>query len=192
MRQGWRLLSPGGRLKRRPYFLAVLGIGLLGVSGGYLVQHLLLREDYVSPCYLEITFLWGLLILGAITPFSVQRARDIGISGWWVSFLWLPPFFDLKFILILSKYTGAGISGHLFWLALLVGVTSLIVTATLFFQKVMVRGMSAANPNKKLNNASSWLGCANPSLKRTAVSGSRSPQKVPSVFGQSASDPRVR
>lgn len=80
MMKGLNQLLHGGRLKRRPYIFAFFGVGLLAVFGGYILREVLFSNDYLSPFYLEITFLWSLLLLWVLTPFAAQRSRDIGIS----------------------------------------------------------------------------------------------------------------
>ncbi|WP_457665653.1 hypothetical protein [Thiolapillus sp.] len=135
MKEHWKLLNSRGSLKRRPYFFAFSGIVLLWIPGGYLLREVLLTKEYVSSFYLEITFAWELLILGVITPFSVWRSRDIGISGWWVLVFWLLPFFDLNFMYILSKYMGLVVSGGVLWPALFLDLIAIVLIATLLFSK---------------------------------------------------------
>ncbi|MEW8224816.1 MAG: hypothetical protein AB2748_03670 [Candidatus Thiodiazotropha endolucinida] len=103
------------------------------MSVSYALMALLLGNETPSPWYLEITFAWGLFVLAVFTPFAIRRAIDIGISKWWVVLLWLPPFFNLKFLMILSKYADFVISGAILWPALVVALFSLVYLGVLFF-----------------------------------------------------------
>lgn len=135
MREGWQLLNPEGRLKRRPFFYRFIVVGLIAVIGGYLLRETLVSKNEISPYYLEITFIWSLIVLGLLTPFAIQRSRDIGISGWWVLLLWLLPLSDLKLMLIISKYTELSIRGNVLWAATITALMGLVFMTILFFSR---------------------------------------------------------
>ncbi|MEW8073347.1 MAG: DUF805 domain-containing protein [Candidatus Thiodiazotropha endolucinida] len=131
----WQILNPEGRLKRRPFFYRVVVVVFLAVVGGYLLREALTTKEGISPYYLEITFSWSIIILGLLTPFAVQRCRDIGIAVWWVLLLWLSPFSDLRFILIVSEYTGTDISGRMLWPATFTALIVIVFIVMLFFSR---------------------------------------------------------
>jgi uncharacterized membrane protein YhaH (DUF805 family) len=131
----WQILNPEGRLKRRPFLLRFIILSLFAVFGGYVIRSLLGTENDISPYYLEITFLWKIVILAVFTPFAIQRCRDIGISIWWVLLLWISPLSNLKFSLIVSKYTGFTISGITLWVLTFIALLAMIFIVMLFFSR---------------------------------------------------------
>ena len=146
MKAVWQSFKLENRLKRRPYFFVYLGIVLFGVVGGYLLRKFLITGNSVSPLYLEATFAWGLLVLCTLTPFAVQRSHDIGISGWWVLLLWLPPFVDFRLLLILSKYTDLKINEIVFWPSIFIALAGLVFMVVLFFSPSKNAGDTLSEP----------------------------------------------
>ncbi|MCG7937614.1 MAG: hypothetical protein N0C88_01990 [Candidatus Thiodiazotropha lotti] len=121
-------------MKRRPYFVSFLIVLVTAIIGGYVLRVLLLREESLSPWYLEITYAWGLLVAGILTPLALRRIRDIGISKWWVVLIWLPAILNLKFWFILSEYTDTEVSSDVFESSTVIALVSVIFLSVLLFK----------------------------------------------------------
>jgi uncharacterized membrane protein YhaH (DUF805 family) len=133
--ESWHFLNPDGRLKRRPYFYRFVFLVLFAIFGGYLLRKTLVFNNEISPYYLELTFLWGIIILGFLTPLAVQRCRDIGISIWWVVIFWFSPLSNIKLSLLISKYTGATLSEMAIWATSYIASIVVVFAAILFFSR---------------------------------------------------------
>jgi uncharacterized membrane protein YhaH (DUF805 family) len=108
---------------------------LIAVAGGYFLREALTTNNEISPYYVEITFIWRMIVLGLLTPFAMQRSRDIGISRWWVLLIWLSPLSDFKFLIIVSEYTEININGKMLWLATIIALMGFVYMITLFFSR---------------------------------------------------------
>ena len=108
---------------------------MLALVGAYFLRKALAFNNEISPYYLEITFIWSMIVLGLLTPLAIQRSRDIGISTRWVILLWLLPLSDLKFILIVNKYTDISISGKALWLTTVIALIGFVFLIMLFFSR---------------------------------------------------------
>lgn len=113
--------SPKGRLRRLPYFLYGLVIGLvngvLGVVAGYLSDQL--QIDMQQPDYLAIMFIVGILIFFIILIYSswvlgMKRFHDLDHSGWWMLLLLVPivGFFVILYLLFFKGTEGPNRFGN--------------------------------------------------------------------------------
>jgi uncharacterized membrane protein YhaH (DUF805 family) len=83
--------SPKGRLRRLPYFLYGLVIGLVAGVLGVVAQYLSvqLQINMQQPDYLAVMFLVGILIFFIIFIYAswilgMKRFHDLDHSGWWM------------------------------------------------------------------------------------------------------------
>ncbi|MBT3033059.1 MAG: DUF805 domain-containing protein [Candidatus Thiodiazotropha sp. (ex Lucina pensylvanica)] len=144
--ESWQYLNPEGRLKRRPYFYRFIALSLLAILGGYLIREILVSDKEISPYYLEISFVWSIIVITLLTPLAIQRCRDIGISVWWVIILWLSPFSSLKFYIIVSEYTGLNISGTALMVSSFVALIVVIFVVMLFFSRSTLNASNQSSP----------------------------------------------
>ena len=129
-------LNPEGHLKRGPYFYRFTVLSLLAILGGYLLRETLISANEISTYYLEISFVWSIIVLALLTLLAIQCCRDIGISVWWVIILWLSPFSSLKFFyMIVSEYTGFTISGTALMVSSFMALVVLIFVVILFISR---------------------------------------------------------
>jgi uncharacterized membrane protein YhaH (DUF805 family) len=133
--ESWHYLNPEGRLKRLPYLYRFITLSLLAIIGGYFLREILVSDNDISPYYLEISFVWSVIILALLTPLAIQRCRDIGVSVWWVIILWLSPFSSLKFYIIISEYSGLSISGKALMVSSFLALLVLTFVVMLFFSR---------------------------------------------------------
>jgi uncharacterized membrane protein YhaH (DUF805 family) len=144
--KSWQYINPEGRLKRGPYFYRFTVLSLLAILGGYFLRETLASDNEISPYYLEISFVWSIIVLALLTPLAIQRCRDIGISVWWVIILWLSPFSSLKFYMIVSEYTGFTISGTALMVSSFMALVVLIFVVMLFISRGTLDASSQCAP----------------------------------------------
>lgn len=113
--------SPKGRLRRLPYFLYGLAIGLvtgvLSIVAQYLSDQLQINMQ--NPDYLAIMFLVGNLILFIIFMYAawvlgMKRFHDLDHSGWWMLLSLIPivGFFVALYLLFFRGTEGPNRFGN--------------------------------------------------------------------------------
>jgi uncharacterized membrane protein YhaH (DUF805 family) len=90
-----RFFRLDGRLRRRDFWIAFYGVGLVMVFPEFFALN---ATTWPTDAYLSYCLAFGNMVL--IAPFAVRRAHDLNLSGWYALTLAVPIVGFIIFFLI--------------------------------------------------------------------------------------------